>query len=136
MYRISRRDLECLLHVTLTTLPKPIKAKIRAQQSVHYEAEFVRLVCDKIDNTGTCVVSSDMVSTGGYGRPGRFGEDEPAPPEYHPFRKPWHLPPAPTGLEEELPKLSNEALIARWHAAEWPSQAADLLTGEMERRQL
>ncbi|AHE55988.1 hypothetical protein [Sphingomonas sanxanigenens] len=138
MYRIARRDLEILIGVTLTTLPRPVKSRIRERQGWNYEAEFIRLVCDKLDNPSTCVVSSDRVATGGYGRPGRFGEDEPAPPEYHPFRKPWHLPaaPAPAGIEGELPALSDEALVARWSTVDWPSAEADILTAEMERRQL
>lgn len=80
MHRVTRRDLENMIHVTLATMPKSTKRQVRDVLPDQLAAKpFIEKLCDLIDSSSMMVIRTESVGFGASQRPGVWGEDEPSP---------------------------------------------------------
>ena len=99
MHRVSRRDLEALVHVAIATAPPLIKRRLRSKlphEADEARRELARSICDQIDNDSYMVIVTEMIATTTpYPRRGAWGVDEPAPAELRTAPTPTATPPLP-----------------------------------------
>ena len=82
MYRLSRRDIENLISVAITTAPKVIVQRSRSRDQVLVDwstTAMIEHICNKIDNDSAMVIVADMVGFNAGQRRGKWGVDEPVP---------------------------------------------------------
>ncbi len=81
--RVSRSDLEALVHVALATAPLLIKRKLKSRlphEADEARAALAKSICDKIDNDSFMVIVTEMIAqTTPYPRRGKWGVDEMEP---------------------------------------------------------
>ena len=84
MHRMSRRDLEARVFVSIQCAPKMMKRRMQLDRGLAGEAAFIELakhICDQIDNDSHMVIQTERVEH----RLGKWDVDEPSPAE---LRKP------------------------------------------------
>jgi hypothetical protein len=83
VHRVSRRDLEALVFVAITTAPAAIKRGLKSkliEERDKARDALTRAICDRIDNDSYMVIVTEMVARSTpYPRRGKWGIDEPVP---------------------------------------------------------
>ena len=81
--RVSRKDLEALVFVAITTAPPAIKRGLKSKLLTDRDKArqtLTRSICEKLDNDSYMVIVTEMVArTSPYPHLGKWGIDEPVP---------------------------------------------------------
>jgi hypothetical protein len=82
MRRLSRKEIENLIAVTLATAPPLVKSKLRSKLTSDKDwarGELAKLIAAQVDNDSSMVIVTEMLRLIPYDRRGKWGVDEVAP---------------------------------------------------------
>ena len=82
MHRLSRRQIENLIVVTLATAPALVKSRLRSKLTADKDwarGELARMIAAQLDSDSSMVVVTEMLRLLPYDRRGKWDVDEPAP---------------------------------------------------------
>lgn len=82
MRRLSRREIEIIIAVTLATAPPLVKSRLRSKLTTDKDwarGQLAEIIAAKLDNQSSMVIVTEMLNLIPYDRPGKWGIDE-APP--------------------------------------------------------
>lgn len=82
MRRLSRREIEIIVAVSLATAPPLVKSRLRSKLTSDKDwarDQLAQVIASKLDNQSSMVIVTEMLKTIPYDRPGKWGIDESPP---------------------------------------------------------
>lgn len=82
MHRLSRRQIETVVAVTIATAPPLVKSRLRSKLTTDKDwarAELAKMIAAQVDNDSSMVVVTELLGLGPNDRRGSWDVHEPAP---------------------------------------------------------